>query len=170
MADEDLTPTPTQAESDEMLLAAVKTAALGEPQTRAREGEDLTPAMTQAQNDVAMLIATGPPPDSLPPFVVDVPYVGGTGAVGETLTCTMGNWTGAPGAYSYGWSPAGAADAAEYVVQAADAGTSITCTVTATNANGSTAAPPSNAVAVAAAAAASARHEPEPPAKPTRRS
>jgi hypothetical protein len=147
--EDDLTPYPTQEQANEMVLAvAGRAVGLGQPVIVARDGDDLTPAMTQAQNDLALLIATGPPPGSQPPINKDVPFVDGSATVGGTLTCTMGNWTGEPTSYSYAWSAAGAADAATYVVQAADAGTSISCVVTATNANGSTAAPPSNAVAV----------------------
>src|SRR4029077_12571616 len=77
-------------------------------------------------------IALVPVPTAPPPMNVDVPYVSGTGAVGSTLTCTMGNWEGAPTSYSYAWSGSGTATGDTYVVGAADAGTSITCIVTAT--------------------------------------
>jgi hypothetical protein len=151
--EDDLTPYPSQEQANEMVLAvAGRAIGLGEPRIVARDGDDLTPVMTQAQNDVALLIASGPPPGSQPPINKDVPFVDGSATVGGTLTCTMGNWTGEPTSYSYAWSAAGAADAATYVVQAADAGTSISCVVTATNANGSTAAAPSNAVAINGAA------------------
>jgi hypothetical protein len=94
------------------------------------------------------------------PANVDVPYVTGTGAVGQTLNCTMGNWTGEPTSYAYQWKRDGTADigsgADTYLVAAADAGHSIACVVTAANAQGATAAPPSNAVLVAGTAAATA--------------
>jgi hypothetical protein len=88
-----------------------------------------------------------------------------TAAVGDTLTCTMGEWTGEPDSYTYSWQHGG--DPTEigtgdtYVTVAGDADTSVNCVVTATNNAGSAAAPPSNAVAVSAAAAmvASASHE-----------
>jgi hypothetical protein len=160
--EEDLTPTPTQMESDEMVLAATGGAMpLGQPLIVLREGEDLTPAMTQTQNDVAMLIACGPPPGSQPPMVKDIPYVEGEAAVGGTLTCTMGNWTGEPTDYAYQWKRDGTTNlgtAASYLVVTADAGSSITCVVTASNANGSTTAPPSNAVTIAAAARTGGHH------------
>jgi hypothetical protein len=155
-----LPPTPTQAESDAMVLAATGGAMpLGQPLIGLREGEDLTPAMTQAQNDMAVLIACGPPPGSLAPMVVDVPYVGGSATVGGTLTCTMGNWTGEPTEYAYQWRRDGTgmgSGTAAYLVVAADAGHDIDCVVTATNGNGATVAPPSNAVLIGAAATASA--------------
>ena len=79
----------------------------------------------------------------------------GEAAVGQTLNCTMGNWTGEPTSYAYAWQAglgvAVGTDAPDYTVAAADAGTSIVCVVTATNAHGSTAAPPSNAVPIPAA-------------------
>jgi hypothetical protein len=153
MPEEDLSPYPSQAELNEMVLAAVLTAPLGEPRIVARDGDDLTPVMTQAQNDFAMLVACGPPPESLAPINIDVPSVQpeGTAAAGDTLTCTMGNWTGEPTAYAYQWLSDGESELGtgdSYTVVASDSGTSISCVVTATNANGSTAAPPSNAVAV----------------------
>jgi hypothetical protein len=90
------------------------------------------------------------------PGVVDVPYVGGSGTVGGTLTCTNGNWTGEPTSYAYRWQSDGAAivgaSASSYVVAEGDVGHSLACVVTATNASGSTQAPPSNAVIAAAAA------------------
>jgi hypothetical protein len=96
------------------------------------------------------------------PVCIDVPAITGTGIVGSTLQCTMGNWGNEPTSYAYQWK----SDIAEvgdgsmnYVVVEGDAGKSITCIVTATNAGGSTAAPPSNAIAIPGAAAdASAHH------------
>ena len=85
----------------------------------------------------------------VPPTNVDVPHVSQSGAV---LSCTMGNWTGAPTSYAYQWQLDGAAagtDSPSYSVQAGDVGKSATCTVTATNAAGATVAPMSNAVVVA---------------------
>ena len=64
----------------------------------------------------------------------------------DTLTCTMGEWTGEPTTYGYQWKIDGAVvgtDSATHTVTSADAGKTATCTVTATNAHGSTAAPPS---------------------------
>ena len=87
----------------------------------------------------------------LSPAVKDVPYLSGNASVGGILTVTNGNWWGAPTSYTYAFSGAGVADGANYTVDAADAGTSITCVVTATNVTGATAAPPSNAIAIAAA-------------------
>lgn len=88
-----------------------------------------------------------------PPVNVDIPHLQGVGAVGETLTCTMGNWENNPTAYSYDFRRDGVSIVSgpsdSYVVVADDAGTSIDCIVTATNSAGSTAAPPSAAIAIA---------------------
>jgi hypothetical protein len=91
------------------------------------------------------------------PVCIDVPFASGVAAVDGTLTCTMGNWGHEPTSYAYAWSSGGAESS--YVVQAGDAGTSLTCVVTATNAGGSTAAPPSNAVAIPGAARAASAPE-----------
>jgi len=104
-----------------------------------------------------------PPPEELvpvdPPTNVDVPALLGTGAIGEVLTCTMGNWTGEPSAYSYQWAtdvPIGA-DSDTYVVADTDAGKDITCTVTASNAGGA-AQVTSNAISVPANGASTTAH------------
>ena len=80
------------------------------------------------------------------PVNVNAPLVTGTPAVGSTLSCTMGIWDGEPTTYKYVWSTG--AEGSTYVVQAGDAGTTITCIVSATNAGGETAAPPSNGIAI----------------------
>lgn len=88
------------------------------------------------------------------PFDTGAPSASGTPAVGQTLTCTTGSWTGiATLAYSYKWLRNGAAiagaSASTYVVQAADQGNSVGCEVTATNTSGSASAA-SNTLAVPA--------------------
>jgi hypothetical protein len=90
-----------------------------------------------------------------PPACLTVPAVTGTGEVGESLSCTMGVWSGEPTSYAYQWKSDGATDlgsGADYTVVAADAGHSLTCVVTATNAAGSAEAPPSNAIEITAPA------------------
>lgn len=82
-----------------------------------------------------------------PPTVVDIPALLINGVsdltscnVGDTLTVTNGNWVGEPTSYSQSWvsnsTEVGTGDT--YIVQASDAGNSISCIVTATNAAGST--------------------------------
>lgn len=120
---------------------------------------DATP--TQAEADALKLQAHGADETDLPPGVVDVPAVTGTGTVGSTLTCTMGNWTGEPTSYSYQWQ-AGAARLGTgdtYLVADTDVGREVACVVTAANACGSSAAPPSNAITITAAGATAVRAE-----------
>jgi hypothetical protein len=120
------------------------------------------PTPTQDEADAFKLQAHGASEGDVPPVNVDVPHVSGTGAVGATLSCTMGNWEGEPTSYAYQWlggtSTLGTGET--YTVGESDVGASITCVVTATNAFGSTTAPPSNAIDVAAAARAAAPEKP----------
>ena len=88
----------------------------------------------------------------LPPVNTSAPAVTGTGTVGQTLTCTNGNWTYVPTTYTYQWMRGATqitgATASTYLLVAADSGSSISCRVTAVNAAGSTTIA-SNAVACA---------------------
>ena len=88
----------------------------------------------------------------LAPVNTTPPAVSGTGTVGQTLTCTMGNWQYAPTSYAYQWLRNGGvitgATASTRLLVAADSGNSISCRVTATNPAGSTPIT-SNAIAVA---------------------
>jgi hypothetical protein len=71
-------------------------------------------------------------------------------AVGSALTCTMGNWLGAPTGYAYQWHSGVTVvgtNSNTYTLVAGDVGNNVSCTVTATNATGSTVGPPSNLVA-----------------------
>ena len=93
-----------------------------------------------------------------PPANIDVPMVYGPAVPGGILTCTMGNWSGAPSKYSYQWKSDATnnigTDASTYTVEDADVGTSISCVVTASNILGTVEAPPSNAVLITAARSA----------------
>ena len=84
------------------------------------------------------------------PANVNVPYVSGTGVVGQTLSCTVGIWSYQPTSYSYAWQRAGVAisgaTSSSYVLVALDSTKAIGCIVTATNSAGSTAAPISNTI------------------------
>jgi hypothetical protein len=143
------------------------------------EGNVADPYLHPAQGGVKIVLEEGQVPvgsmlnslppeeggsvvEGLPPKNTAVPAVMPlTAGVGDTLTCTMGEWEGEPKLYSSGWVSDGGSDAlaygTEYVVQASDAGHAISCIVLATNDYGSTTAPPSNAVAIPAAG------EPTPP-------
>jgi hypothetical protein len=101
------------------------------------------------------------------PLNTVIPYVSPeTAAVGEVLSCTMGEWNGEPDSYTYAWCLDGVdmgATGTSYTTVAGNEGHTVTCVVTATNEAGSAAAPPSNAVTVmAAAAAATAARSTEP--------
>jgi len=107
---------------------------------------------------LSMIFVPGPAPGpAIAPVNVDVPAVVGTGEVGQTLTCTTGNWDNEPTSYSYAWTSRHLSTLEEasigtntntYVITDSDTGKSIFCTVTATNSAGSTTAPPSNSIDV----------------------
>ena len=88
---------------------------------------------------------------STPPTNVNVPVIMGTGAVGHTLECTMGNWNGSPSAYGAQWLRNAVAipkaTFAKYLIVQADSGKSLTCQVTAFTGGGQ-ASVTSSAVAV----------------------
>lgn len=83
------------------------------------------------------------------PTVVDMPHASQDA---DVLSCTMGNWTGEPTAYTYEWMidgvALGASADATYVVIEDDVGKTASCVVSATNEVGTTIAGPSNAVTV----------------------
>jgi hypothetical protein len=123
------------------------------PDERAAPASQPTP--TQLMADGFKMMAHGNDPEGTPvtgpPVNVDVPYVSGTGAVGQELLTTLGNWTQEPTQYRGTWYSDGTThvgDGASYLIVASDVGHSITCVVTASNPFGSTDAPHSNAVLV----------------------
>jgi hypothetical protein len=76
------------------------------------------------------------------PANITSPSISGSNIVGQTLTVTDGDWSGAPTpTYSYQWKRAGSSIAgatnSTYTLVQADATFEITCTVTATNVAGS---------------------------------
>jgi hypothetical protein len=113
----------------------------------------LDPVVAEA-NDMANALVEAAPPAGEAPTNVDAPYAE---QQGNQMTCTMGNWTGEPGAYSYQWLSDGVSvgtgtDLNTYTLSAADNDHSFTCMVTATNGFGSANAT-SNAVVAAGASA-----------------
>jgi hypothetical protein len=75
------------------------------------------------------------------PRDVTLPKVSGTPAVGETLLCTPGSWSGQPlPTFTYQWLLGGAeipaATQSSYTVSDSDRGASLSCKVTAANAAG----------------------------------
>ncbi len=81
-----------------------------------------------------------PPP--VPPVNKEKPKVSGKGAVGETLACSQGTWTGTqPISYAYKWfrgkeEPISGATMNQYKVVEEDEGHKISCLVIATNTGG----------------------------------
>ena len=133
-------------------------------------GSVTDPYKPPLQGGVAIVLqegeeAIGSMLDSLPgvgsPVNVDVPVaMPATAVVGDSLSCTMGNWQGEPTGYTYEWMCDGALVGVNpsYIAQPVDAGKAVMCIVTAHNAHGVTAAPPSNAVSITAARAAGEEH------------
>ena len=75
------------------------------------------------------------PANTAPPLISGVP------AVGQTLTCSQGSWSGTqPLTYAFQWLRDGkainGASGPTHLVAQADAGNALTCRVTATNAAG----------------------------------
>lgn len=71
------------------------------------------------------------------------PVISGTAAVGDTLSCSNGSWTGNPAPmFTYGWLRDGTwipgARASSYTAQSADEGHSLSCEVFAMNTAGNT--------------------------------
>lgn len=79
-----------------------------------------------------------PPPK---PVATGQPAVEGAIAVGSTVTCASGTWTGDP-SLTYGWRRDGAeiAEGQTYTIVPADAGRALTCRVTGTNTGGASSA------------------------------
>jgi hypothetical protein len=78
-----------------------------------------------------------------------IPYAS---QAGDTLNCTMGEWTGTPSAYFYQWKVDGAPvgdGSADYVATSEQEGRDAMCVVSASNISGSGTAPPSNTVTIA---------------------
>lgn len=145
-------PTSTQADNDKFVAGEI-----GFDEKEEHEVPEM-PSLELQQELLDQAVPSEPPDaaPTAPPVNRDVPLVDGTGTVGSTLNCTMGNWENEPTEYRYDWRSDGspnAATGATYNVVAGDTGKAISCIVTATNALGSTAAPVSNAVSIEPVAA-----------------
>jgi len=103
-----------------------------------------TPANVPGTTNSTTITVLAPPANSVLPAIT-----GGT-TVGESISCSTGTWTGSP-TYTYAWLrngvPIGITAAAAYVLAAADADATISCTVTATGPNGVTSASSNGIVA-----------------------
>jgi hypothetical protein len=78
--------------------------------------------------------------DLLPPVNTIIPQLGGSIAVGDTLTCDTGTWSNAPSSYNYSWHsgnvPVGGNEPT-LVLDSTNGGDMIRCRVTAFNDAGS---------------------------------
>ena len=97
------------------------------------ESGDCINANNDVQDKYALL---SPPVNIIPPVLT------GSSTIGSTLTCSEGTWSGFPyPTFTYQWfrvsSPIPGENTYTYVLQAVDAGLSITCQVTGTNDSGS---------------------------------
>jgi hypothetical protein len=76
-----------------------------------------------------------------PPTNTTPPAISGSPAVGQTLSCTPGAWSGVAPKFAYQWlhdgSPIAGSTGSTYTLTAADAGHTLDCQVTATNSAGS---------------------------------
>ena len=91
----------------------------------------------------------------VPPKNTAPPSVSGTAAVGQTLTCSQGTWSGTtPLTFTYKWlrdkEAIAAATGNAYTVVGEDEGHALSCKVTATNAAGEASAESANSVEITA--------------------
>jgi hypothetical protein len=137
----------TDVQTAQSLYDKLKPLALAQPREYIRVR---TPP--HLQDEMAAIISADMPP-TLPPVVVDAPYVSQTGTgVGSTMNCTLGNWENTPSTRTYQWKRGitnVGTNAASYTVTAPDIGTTFTCVMTATNGVGTSAPVTSNSVVVA---------------------
>ncbi|MGA2455221.1 MAG: hypothetical protein ABSG93_17050 [Solirubrobacteraceae bacterium] len=90
------------------------------------------------------------PPPPAPPVNTAAPTIAGNAIQGQTLSTSVGAWSGAPTSYAYQWADCDAlgegcwnvagATASSYTLTAADLGSTVRAVVTASNAGGATAA------------------------------
>ena len=89
---------------------------------------------------VSILLNTTP----IPPGLLTQPSITGNPAVGNTLTCQPGTWTGKP-SFSFQWLrngvPIAGATGNTHLLSGHDAGSAISCRVTATTSGGAVSAP-----------------------------
>ncbi|HXN36769.1 MAG TPA: carboxypeptidase regulatory-like domain-containing protein [Solirubrobacteraceae bacterium] len=109
-------------------------------------GPESTPYLVQTDNGVSVTqgsTTSGVNAALVPeaPNNTSSPTASGTAAVGQTLSCSNGSWSGiSPISYAYKWLRDGStiegATGSSYVVQSADQGHGVACEVTATNSKG----------------------------------
>jgi hypothetical protein len=99
--------------------------------------------LATAAYNIGALLAIFP---GSPPTNTNLPAITGTNEVGQTLTCSQGEWSGSPSSYAYqwqlrtasGWTNLSGEAASAYLIE--HYGRDVRCVVTATNSAGSTAA------------------------------
>lgn len=133
---------PTQVQMANDLYNRLKPIALKQPR-------EYVMARTPAYlvDEMITLIDNDIPPTEIP-TVVDAPLIWQTGT---TLSCTLGNWNGAPSARTYQWKIAGVnvgTSSANYTRVAGDIGKPAVCVMTATNIIGTSAPVTSNEIVV----------------------
>jgi lysozyme len=122
-----------------------------------------------AQTTAAAVVANSPPTVAVTaggstatrPVATSTPTVTGTAQAGQTLTTSVGTWSGAPSSFAYQWRRCNAtgtqcaavlgASAATYTLTAGDIGSTISLIVTATGKGGATSAPAATTAPIAAA-------------------
>ncbi|HLY85170.1 MAG TPA: GH25 family lysozyme [Gaiellaceae bacterium] len=102
---------------------------------------------TAASAPTVAVSPAGTPPTALPTNT-SPPVIAGTAQAGQTLTSSVGTWTGAPTKFTYRWRSCDASGAscvaiqhatlAHYTLTPDDIGTTVSLVVTATGAGGST--------------------------------
>jgi len=117
-------------------------------------------AATAASAASVAVSPAGTPPTARPAAVTP-PAIAGTAQVGQTLTSSVGTWSGAPTKFAYSWQrcdPSGAscatipkATASHYTLTPDDLGSTLVAVVTATGTGGATSTPTSPTGAVVAA-------------------
>lgn len=108
-----------------------------------RRRRRLAPAIALATLSLVLgpaLDAGATPAPEPKPVNTAAPVLSGVPAVGQTLSCSQGAWSNNPVSFAYVWLRDGAPIAGQtgstYLVQAADAGHSISCRVIAANSGG----------------------------------
>jgi hypothetical protein len=129
-----MTPASDSTTPVNVRLSVDPTTPLGTYKLTVRARVDSGAQRTRAIN---LVVTLGKPASLIPPAVT------GTGAVGQTLTCLPGRWTGGP-QFAYQWTRGGApiagATSSTYTVTQEDGALLVGCTVTASNTVGATSA------------------------------
>ena len=123
---------PAVSNTFEILSAASVSGAFSSL-TGAQQPSGKTYAATYNADDATLSLTQSPPSNTSPPSI------SGSPVDGQTLTCNLGTWTGAP-SFTYGWLrdgvPIQGATGPTYTLTSGDVGKRVTCRVTGTNGAG----------------------------------